>query len=278
MAARSASRGEEAAMTTILAAIDGTPASGGVLTVAKEIARVLAADIDVVHVIEMGGAADAEAEAARAGLMVRSLTGPVEATLVSAAGDPAVEAVVVGVRRTIGGSRPAGHVALEVIRRAQATVVAVPPATSPDYELKKVLVPVQGRPAQALGNVITIARDAHLDVVILHVHDEWSIPSFEDQPHYDMEAWAAEFLARWVPGARPETVIEVRVGAPADEILGLARELDADMMAIGWMHDLSPGRASIVRAVLERSPIPIALLPLARQDDVQTRAAAGNGL
>ncbi len=87
-------------------------------------------------------------------------------------------------------------------------------------QLRTVLVPVEGRPADALENEMQVAHDARLDLVFLHVHDEWSIPSFEDQPHCDMEAWAEEFLARWVPGARREAVMEVRVGVPGEEIMG----------------------------------------------------------
>lgn len=253
-------------MTTVLAPIDGTTAARGVLVVAREVARVLDADIDAVHVIEEGAWADAQAEARRAGVAVRALEGPVAARLVSEASDAAIGAVVVGLGRTVGGSLPAGHVALEVIRRAHAMVVVVPPATSSEYELRTVLVPVPGRPADALQNVIRIADDARLDVVILHVHDERSIPSFEDQPYYDAEAWAEEFLARWVPGARREAVMEVRVGAPEEEIMGVARERGADMIAMGWSQDLSPGRATIVRTVLERSPVPVALVPLGLRD------------
>jgi nucleotide-binding universal stress UspA family protein len=250
-------------MSTVLAAIDATAASRGVLEVAKEIARVLGADVDPVHVIEDGP--ESVEEAARAaGLAVRLLEGSVAPTLVAEASHPAVAAVVVGLRRRVGGSRPAGHVALEVIGGAHGTVVVVPPATPAGFTLRTVLVPVQGRPAEALENVIRLARGARLDLVVLHVHDEWSIPSFEDQPHYDVDAWADEFLARWVPGSRREATMEIRVGAPAEEIIGVARERGADLIGMGWLQDLSPGRATIVRAVLERSSVPVALVPLAR--------------
>ncbi len=261
-------------MTTVLAPINGTATTRGVLVVAREVARVLDADIDAVHVIEEGAWANAEAEARRAGVAVRALEGPVTATLASEASDAAVGAVVVGLGRIVDGSRLAGHVALEVIRRAHVMVVAVPPATSSEYELRTVLVPVPGRPADALQNVIRIADDARLDVVILHVHDERSIPSFEDQPHYDVEVWAEEFLARWVPGARREPLMEVRVGVPDEEIMAVAREHGADMIAMGWSQEFSPERAMIVRAVLERSPVPVALVPLGLRDGASPQEAA----
>jgi hypothetical protein len=177
----------------------------------------------------------------------------------ASAGD--VEAVVVGLRRTVGGSPLTGHVALEVIARASPVVIAVPPTVRSPFELRTVLVPIQGEPAAGLERVVRLAHGAHLDLVILHVHDESSIPSFEDQSHYDVEAWAEEFLARWVPGARPDAVMEVRVGAPEEEMIRVARECGAEMIAIGWDRERSP-RTAVVEATLRRAEVPVALLPL----------------
>jgi hypothetical protein len=249
-------------MTRVLAAIDATTASAGVIRVAAEVGRVVGADVDVVHVRDDATTTDAQVQVDDSGLTLRLLDGPVAPALVSEASADDVEAVVVGLRRTVGGSHPVGHVALEVIDHANTVVVAVPPTIPSTFELRTVLVPIHGEPAAALGRVVRLAQGARLDVVILHVHDESSIPSFEDQPHYDVEAWAGEFLARWVPGARPDAVVEVRVGAPEEEILTVARECGAQMIAIGWDRDRSPGRATVVRTALRRSDVPVALLPL----------------
>jgi nucleotide-binding universal stress UspA family protein len=249
-------------MTRVLAAIDATTASSGVIRVATEVGRVLGADVDVVHVVDETRTTDAQVRVDEAGLTLRLLDGPVAPALVSEASAADVEAVVVGLRRTVGGSRPAGHVALEVIDRSEAVVVAVPPTTPSTFELRTVLVPIHGQPAEALERALRLAAGASLDVVILHVHDESSIPAFEDQPHYDLEAWADEFLARWVPGARHDAVMEVRVGAHEEEIVRVAHECGADIVAIGWDRDRSPDHATVVRAALRRSDVPVALLPL----------------
>jgi hypothetical protein len=246
----------------VLAAVDGTRASVGVLRVAKEVGRVLGAGVDAVHVADGGAVDDAEMLVLDAGLTVRRLDGPVASALVSEAGRDDVEVVVVGLRRTIGTSRPVGHVALQVIDLTEAIVVAVPAITPVGYELRKVLVPIQGRPAAALQRVVAVARDADLDLVVLHVHDESSIPAFEDRPHYDVETWANEFLARWVPGANHDTVMEVRVGAVEEEIVRVCRECRADMIAMGWDRQLPEGRMKAVQSALERSPVPVALLPV----------------
>jgi nucleotide-binding universal stress UspA family protein len=257
-------------MRSVVAAIDGTTASAGVLRVAREVARVLGGDVDAVHVVDERGPNDEQIHVFETEPTLRLLDGPVAPALVSEASRAGVEVVVMGLRRTVGGSRPVGHVALEVIERADTIIVAVPPATPSPYELRTVLVPIQGRPAEALDRVVRVAQGALLDLVILHVHDERSIPSFEDQPHYDLEAWADEFLARWVPGARHETVMEVRVGSAAEEVVRVSRECGAQMIAIGWDRELAEDRAMVVRATLERSAVPVALLPLRVRDAAAT--------
>jgi nucleotide-binding universal stress UspA family protein len=264
-------------MTRVLAAIDGTAASSGVLAVAKELARVLGGEVDVVHVVDDERAPNGPLEVQDADLTLRVLEGRVGEVLVSEASAADVDAVVVGVRRTVGGRRAPGHTALEVIDHAETVVVAVPPATPTSYELRRVLVPVQPRPPEALARVVRLAGGAALDLVILHVHDESEIPAFEDQPHYDVEVWADEFLARWVPGAPISAVVDVRVGAPGEEILRAARERGAQMIALGWDRDRSAGRATVVTAALARSPIPVALLPLPVRDVPAASSAHGAG-
>ena len=58
--------------------------------------------------------------------------------------------------------------------------------------------------------------------------------------------------------------MELREGAPEEQILEVARDVEADMIALGWAQDLSPGRATVVRWALEHTPVPLALMPLAR--------------
>lgn len=253
-------------MKNVMAAINGTPGGRVVLAVAEEVARVLDVGVEAVHVVEEGEGPSISAEAASAAasraILVRMLEGEVEPALVERASSHDVRAVVMGLRRTLAGSRPAGHVALGVIVNVRKPVIVVPPITPSTFRLRKVLVPVQGRPADALEDVTAIAKSAELETVFLHIHDEWSVPSFEDQPHYDVESWSQEFLARWVPGARGGATMELRVGAPQEQILEVAREVDADMIALGWAQDLSPGRATVVRWALEHTPVPLALMPI----------------
>ncbi|MGE5460357.1 MAG: universal stress protein [Solirubrobacterales bacterium] len=250
-------------MSTVLAAIDGSPISRAVLDVAKEVARVLDADVDAVHVVEEG-ARPAEVEVLGAEIPLRMLSGEVSGVLIAEASVGSVAAIVVGACRAVGAPT-LGHVSIDVIGDVRKPVVVVPPMTPRDYELHTVLVPVQGKPASALEEVVRLAENPELHVVILRLLDELSIPAFEDQPYYDVEAWADEFLARWVPGAGSDTAVEVRIGEPEDLVISVTHEVRADLVAIGRRRGVQTAAAPVVLAALERSPVPVVLLPLAHR-------------
>lgn len=251
-------------MSTVLAAIDGSPISRAVLDVAAEVARVLDARVDAVHVVEEGDG-PSEIEISNGETPLRVLHGDPSSVLIAEASAAGVAGIVVGACREVGGPTPAGHVSLDVIGSVPKPVVVVPPSTPEDYQLHTVLVPVVGRPARALEDVVLLAENPQLHVVVLRALDELSIPSFEDQPHYDMQTWAEEFLARWVPGAAADTAVEVRIGQPEELVVAVAQEVCADIVAIGRRRDVPTVRAPLVLAALERSRVPVVLLPLARR-------------
>jgi len=250
-------------VSTVLAAIDGSPISRAVLDVAREVARVLDARVDAVHVDEGTGLPQVEISSGEAPLRV--VPGDPSSVLIAEAAARSVAAIVVGSCREVGGPTPAGHVSLDVIGNVPKPVVVVPPSTPEGYRLHTVLVPVLGKPAEALEEVVLLAENPQLHVVVLRTLDELSIPSFEDQPHYDMQAWADEFLARWVPGAGADTALEVRIGQPEELVLAVAQEVCADIVAIGRRRDLPTAQTPLTLAALERSPIPVVLLPIARR-------------
>jgi nucleotide-binding universal stress UspA family protein len=251
---------------TVLAAIDGSPVSRSVLEVAREVARVLGARLDAVHVTEEGAGAP-EVELLSAETPLRVLEGDPSNVLIAEASGQDVVGIVVGACQQVGRPTPAGHVSLDVIGNVPKPVVVVPPGTPEHWGLHTVLVPVVGRPAAALEDVVTLAENPQLHVVVLRALDELSIPAFEDQPYYDMQTWANEFLARWVPGAAADTAVEVRIGAPEEVVVAVAQEVCADLVAIGRRRDLPSVQAPLVLAALQHSTVPVALLPLARRAD-----------
>ncbi len=252
-------------MRTVLAAIDGSPISRAVLDVAREVARVLDARVDAVYVDEGNGPPDVEVSSDETPLRV--LRGDPSAVLIAEASAESAVGIVVGACREVGGPTPTGHVSLDVIGNVPKPVVVVPPSTPERYELHTVLVPVLGRPAEALESVVLLAGNPQLHVVVLRALDELSIPAFEDQAHYDMQTWADEFLARWVPGAAADTAVEVRIGPPEELVVAVAREVCADVVAIGRLRDVPTASAPLVLAALEHSPVPVVLLPIARLAD-----------
>lgn len=247
-------------MKRILAAIDNSAAAHPVLEAAALIGLVFEATVDALHVREDGDEA-VRAAASAVGLPLREVAGPVPARLVSEAAAPDVAAVVIGSRGTPGGRRPVGHVALALITSIDKPVVAVPPDATLSERLRRVVVPLDREPATArsVEGFTRMACRHALDVVVLHVHQEGSLPPFSDQPEYDTQAWIDEFVARYCP--RLPVRAEVRLGLPGSEIVEFASGAGADLVVLAWGQDLSAGRGSTVREVLERCRVPVVLLP-----------------
>ena len=247
-------------MSKVLAAIDNSTVAGPVLATAFAVADVLHSDVEALHVREDGdGRASAAAHAA--GVVLREIAGPTAQSLVRAAEDREVSALVLGARGFPVGRRPAGHVALEVITSLKKPLVVVPPEVRLPIRLRRALVPLDGTrvTATALGETIELVRGSDVEVVALHVFDRESPPLIADQPHHELDAWGREFLARY---CRHGVRLEARVGVAGEHVLDVAAEADADLIALGWAQDLSPGRAAVVREVLARSRVPVLLVPL----------------
>ncbi len=249
-------------MTRVIAAIAGSDVDGAVMEVATVIAYVLGATPEAVHV--GGGDVGSPGEADVGGMRVWNVTGAPERVLRQIADEMDVVALVMGTGGTGGGARPVGSVAGDVITSVRVPVVLVPPATPSPFAIHRVLVPLAGDPGSAapVGTAVRVVRARDIEVIVLHVFTDSSIPAFDDQPQHETDAWAREFLARYVRLDESAVRLELRVGDPAEELLTLAEESEADMIALGWAQDLSPAGARIVRPVLERSRVPVVLLPL----------------
>ena len=248
-------------MRKVVAAIDNSLAAGPVLAAAGAVAHLFDASVEAVHVCQNGHAV-ASHQADVAGLALRTLGGSAVESLAAAAGAQDVAALVLGTRGTPGG-RPVGRTALAVIGSIAKPVLVVPPSAEPRARIGRVLLPLQGTPetSMAPAAALHLAADADVEVVVLHVLDEQSLPRFTDQPQHETHAWATEFLARYCPHGLRSVRLELRVGRPADEILRVADDTGADLIALGWNQELEPGRAVIVRAALERGTLPLLLIP-----------------
>jgi nucleotide-binding universal stress UspA family protein len=244
-------------MSRVIAAIDDSAAARPVLTMAQAVAGALGASVEAVHVIEN----DETAPTLDAGVPVRFLSGdPVELLSLMAA-EKDVVAVVLGAHRGPGGPHPAVHLAVTLAGRTDKPVVLVPPGAGPPEQLHKVVVAMEGSPgkARALQRSIGLSARAGLEIVVVHVHDEDSIPSFSDQVQHETETYAKEFFARHLIGA-PHMRLELRVGDPAAEVLNAIESSEAELVAVGWRTTDDPNQGAVARQIVDRSPVPVLLV------------------
>jgi nucleotide-binding universal stress UspA family protein len=250
-------------MRRVIAALDNSPAASVVAATAASLASLFGAEVDAVHV-EDGHDALAVRAAESVGLDLRRLHGPTLHVLIEVAEAEDVVAVVVGTRSLPLASRPVGATALSLITSLMKPVVVVPPDARRPGALKRVLVPLEGTVSSSLAPkaLIELARDANLEVVVLHVHGATTLPAFTDQPQHEGSAWRDEFIARYCPWGIGGVTVELRVGRREEEILRAAVETKSDLIALGWAQELAGGRAPVVRETLERGHIPVLLLPV----------------
>jgi nucleotide-binding universal stress UspA family protein len=261
-----------------MAALDNSAAAASVAATAKALARTFGAGVEGVHVGEDGDR-NAAATAAAAGLPFDRLEGAVVPALARAARDRDAVALVVGARGLPSG-RKVGSTALEVITSVTKPVVVVPPETPYVARFQRVLVPLEGTPLTSLApkRLIELAEDANVEVVVLHVHDAEDVPSFTDQPQHEADAWRDEFVARYCPWGIGQVTMQNRVGRREEEIVRVANEAHADLVAIGWAQRVATGRAPIVRALLERGRTPVLLIPLRLGNRSRSRRRSWNSL
>lgn len=251
---------------TVIAAVDNSAAAGPVIDTALSMASLFCADVEAVHVRE-DGVTTVTALAKAAKVPLRLLEGQPAQTLIGVVRDSRVLLGVLGIRRTATGRHPIGHVVLDVVQHASRPVVAVPPQTGPRImkPLHRLLVPLDGTAvaAHAVEEMVQQMCDCGIQVLALHVFDAERIPRFSDQPQHEVEVWEREFLARYC--SQPGTRLHTRRGWASSAILEVATAEHADVIALGWAQDLSPGKAAVVREVLGNATVPVMLLPLSAQ-------------
>jgi nucleotide-binding universal stress UspA family protein len=244
-------------MKRVLACIDESAAARPVIEVACAIAPLFDATVEAVHVAEDHEATPSETARSQH-VPLRMLHGDVVDELTTLIASEDVAAVAVGARgRTT--HRLVGHVALELAERSDTPVLVVPPDAHV-ARIHRVLVALKGTPSNAihLARALELAADADIDLVVVHVDDESTIPSFSDQAQYETDEYAREFMARYVPAA-PLARLKMRVGAPAEEILHASDEVHPDMIAVGWRKH-GGERGEVARELLERSHLPLLLV------------------
>jgi nucleotide-binding universal stress UspA family protein len=249
-------------MKKVLAALDNSLAAQPVLAAARALGELLAAEVEPVHVAGDGDRT-ARSAADAAGLPLHVLEGSTADALLAAARAEDVEALTIGARNTPGGRRPLGSTALAVATSLVKPVVVVPPDARPATTVRRVLVPVEGvSPSLTPRRIVALGEGAEVEVVVLHVRDEGSLPSFTDQPQHELVTWEREFLNRYCPWGIGSIRIETRVGRSEELVPLVAEQANVDLIALGWARALAEGRAPVVRGVLAGGNTPVMLVPV----------------
>lgn len=250
-------------MTKVIAALDNSPVARPVILTAAALARLLGAQVEALHVSE-DGARLARSTAEAAGVELGTRKGPTVDRLVEAGSDQDVVAMVLGTRGTQAAAHAIGATALDVVTSLAKPLVIVPPDVARPGTLQRILLPLEGTISTSLAPkaVFELADGAKLEIVVLHIHDEASLPAFTDQPQHETMAWAQEFLARYCPWGVGDVHLDVRVGRRDEQLLRAAEETGADLIALGWSQELAAGRAPVVRAALEWGHVPVLLIPV----------------
>jgi nucleotide-binding universal stress UspA family protein len=248
-------------MSTVLAAIDNSLASKPVIDAARSLAGLLGADVEAIHV-QADGARTATQAAAGADVPLTLAEGKVVSALIAAAEPDGIVALAIGARGTPAGPRPLGGTATAVATAASKPVMIVPPHAKDARAIRRVLVPLEGTLSTSLtpGQVFHLV-DTGVEAVVLHVYEEADLPSFTDQPQHEQPAWAEEFVNRYCLGL-PVADVQTRVGRPEELVPVVAEETSCDLIALGWAQELGPGRAVVVRGTLERTRLPVLLVPV----------------
>ena len=261
-------------MNKVLAALDNSLAGAPVIATAQALAELFAAEVQAVHV-ETDGDRTARSTAEAAGLPLQRLTGPVVEALVGAGEAPDVVALVIGARGTPAGRRPLGGTAAAVATGLRKPIVIVPPDATVAQTFRRVLVPLEGSLSASLSpsRTFELPADRKVELVALHIHDEGSIPAFTDQLQHEHATWSREFLRRYLPSGLGSVRFETRVGNTAELVPRVAEEHECDLIALGWSQELAPGRAPVIRGTLERSRLPVLLVPVRLIAEVDEDAA-----
>jgi nucleotide-binding universal stress UspA family protein len=275
--------------STVLLALDGSPAGATALPLARVVADQLGAAVEILHVAgeerpdpDLWQRLHVELQPGEA-VQVRSHAGEPASAILQAARTPGVDLVVLTTHgRVIESGRSLGRVAQAVIAHSTAPVLLARPeaagsAGCPRAPLRRLLLPLDGTPttSTALRPAIDLAvrLGASIDLLYVASADEVSaldpgsirVPRYVDQPHHEWPAWADRVISHLSVclGGRPAGLsiqVFLVAGHIADEIARFAAEHNADAIVLVRRSHLEVGRGRVLRAVLDHTPCPVLLV------------------
>jgi hypothetical protein len=246
----------------LVAAIGGGVQSARVLRCATCVAGLFGAELQAAHVGEADAGRAARVAQAH-GVPLQQLDGAVATALDELAAAPDVAGLVVGMGTPTAEDRPVGEIALALMAKLPGVLVLVPEDGHASYDIRRVLVALDGtaETALALERVVGTLGPDGVEVIPLHVIEPGAAPPYADQPHHWSAAFAEEFAARH-PWTRTGAGTELRAGDPAARVVDAITELHPDLVALAWHQRLVPGHAAVVRRTLTECAVPLLLVPV----------------
>jgi nucleotide-binding universal stress UspA family protein len=250
------------------------------LPVARELARLKAATVVLIHVgepLDRGELLDhlsLSPEIAR-GLVIEQRTGSPADAIVREAGARNAELIVMcAPTRPDSLVFPLRSVAGNVLRMALCPVVFVPRTDGREsWALHRVLLPHDGTPtgALAVAAAADLASRARAELLVLHVSTPGSkrptepgtfvMPRYLDQPQHGWPLWTREFIDRvrglGHPGNIGETRLVVAHGEVETAILDFARHNPTNLIALAWRGNFAPDRARTMWGVIRQAICPV---------------------
>ena len=214
---------------------------------------------------------------------VRLDTGEPAAGILRATADPMVALVVLTTHgHIIEPGRSLGRVAEQVITSATQPILlirpeATPVAIQPRAVLQRLLLPLDGTPTTAtlLAPAMLLARRLRAAVDLLYVADSGAplpdepgsigAPQYVDQPQHEWPQWANEVITRLGEACAqfpPDMSVHTFLvqGDAGEAIARFAVEHESDAVVLARRSRLEPGRAAVLRAVLDQTPCPVLLV------------------
>jgi nucleotide-binding universal stress UspA family protein len=181
---------------------------------------------------------------------------------------------------------PFGRTLAGVIGSTDRPVLAIRPEIQESRltlsKISQVILPLDGSPgsAAAVNAALNLTHNFGGRLALIHVPlchkappgEPGSLagPRYLDAPHHERIAWDQEFMRRFGPAERANSeLIDLHTspGDPVQEILRIAENRAADLIAIAWRRNLDSGRAEIAKRLLAESNCPILFVPARNQED-----------
>ena len=255
-------------MNQLIAAIDDSAAARPVLMAARRIAQLFGDSLFALHISDDVAGHTAADVATALDIPLRVRHGEAVREIASAASAAAVRGVVVGSRGLPNAGRAIGGTALALIQTLDKTVIVVPPTATARSDRLHRLSSRSTEPARPPRPYSCSSTQWWPTPTSRSSPSMCSSPTpyppFPTSPATRPTHGDRSFSGAGHQPERTRPRWRCASAVPPTWCAAVARDIDADMVALGWKQNLAPGRAAVVSALLADADVPIVLLPSAR--------------